>query len=112
MGQSTSASALGNDFSALGLFIEKADDTNNLSPRSATASVEREEDKLLRQQNEREDAIDLKNHKPVFVNKRWQRDTDMRQKIRYLAETGEKMVQKDRSRDYKEEFSETDSAYS
>lgn len=33
----------------------------------------------------------------------------MRQIVRHLADSGEKMVQKERSRDYKEEFSETDS---
>ena len=59
-----------------------------------------------------EDAHDARNHKPVYVNKRWVRETDMRQIIRHLADHGEKMVQKERSRDYKEEFEEYDSSLS
>ena len=50
---------------------------------------------------------DMNNHKTVFINQRWHRETDMRQLVRHLAEYGEKMVQKDRSRDYEEDFEES-----
>ena len=53
------------------------------------------------------DAYDVRHQKRVYLNKRWQREDDMRSIIRDLAENGEKMIQKDRSRDYKEEFEES-----
>ena len=45
----------------------------------------------------------------MYMNKRWGRENDMRDIIRNLAENGEKMVQLDRSRDYKEDFDESES---
>jgi len=49
----------------------------------------------------------LKGRKPVFLNRRWQREDDMRYLVRNLADKGEKMVQEDRLTDFIEYFEES-----
>ena len=97
----SSLSAFGN-FSMLGLTVnqEEIERDDSFEDREELAKDQREKIQI---------AEDLKNHKTVFVNQRWQRENDMREKIRHVAEYGEKMVQKDREVDYKEDFEETDS---
>ena len=68
------------DFSKLGLTAKE-----ETSPRGNMVEA-------LERDNRLEDESDLKNHKPVFLNRRWQRENNMRQIIRDLAEHGEKLV--------------------
>lgn len=97
-----SSSSIFGNFSMLGLTMNQDEDHDD-----SYGDLAEEEAKDLR--DRLEIAEDLKNHKTVFVNQRWQRENDMRDKIRHLAEYGEKMVQKEREVDYREDFEETDS---
>ena len=79
-----------------------------LTDKEKEEIAEKAEEERLKQMK-KEDQEFQRKHPKIYTNKRWGRDNDMRQIIRDLADYGEKMVQPDRSRDYEEEFEETES---